>query len=101
MKRQTVSLCIIARDEEATIGMAIKSVLALVHEIVVVDTGSHDNTRIIAEGYGARVVDVAWEDDFSALQETPHCPKPTGTGSCSWMPTRSCSRSGRSSSSGC
>lgn len=68
MKRQTVSLCIIARDEEATIGMAIKSVLALVHEIVVVDTGSHDNTRIIAEGYGARIVDVAWEDDFAAAR---------------------------------
>ena len=68
MKRQTVSLCIIARDEEATIGMAIKSVLALVHEIVVVDTGSRDNTRIIAEGYGARVVDVAWEDDFAAAR---------------------------------
>lgn len=68
MKRQTVSLCIIARDEEATIGMAIKSVLALVHEIVVIDTGSRDNTRIIAEGYGARVVDVAWEDDFAAAR---------------------------------
>lgn len=68
MKRQTVSLCIIARDEEATIGMAIKSVLALVHEIVVVDTGSRDNTRIIAEGYGARVVDVAWADDFAAAR---------------------------------
>lgn len=70
MKRQTVSLCIIARDEEANIGMAIKSVLALVHEIVVIDTGSRDNTRIIAEGYGARVVDAAWEDDFSAARNT-------------------------------
>lgn len=68
MKRQTVSLCIIARDEEATIGMAIKSVLALVHEIVVIDTGSHDNTRIIAEGYGARIIDLAWADDFAAAR---------------------------------
>ena len=68
MKRKTVSLCVIARDEEATIGMAIKSVLALVDEVIVVDTGSRDNTRIIAEGYGARVVDVAWEDDFSAVR---------------------------------
>jgi len=68
MKRHTVSLCIIARDEEATIGMAIKSVLALVDELIVVDTGSHDNTRIIAEGYGAKVFDVAWEDDFSAAR---------------------------------
>jgi len=65
MNRKTVSLCLIARDEEATIGMTIKSVLALVDEVIVVDTGSKDNTRIIAEGYGARVLDVAWEDDFS------------------------------------
>lgn len=68
MKRQTVSLCLIARNEESSIGMAIKSVLALVDEVVVVDTGSTDNTRIIAEGYGARVVDVSWSDDFSAAR---------------------------------
>lgn len=65
MNRKTVSLCLIAKDEEASIGMTIKSVLALVDEVIVVDTGSKDNTRIIAEGYGARVLDVAWEDDFS------------------------------------
>lgn len=70
MKRKTVSLCVIARDEESTVGMAIKSVLALVDEVIVVDTGSRDNTRIIAEGYGARVVDVPWEDDFSAVRNT-------------------------------
>ena len=68
MKRNTVSLCLIARDEEATIGMAIKSVLALVDEVIVVDTGSQDNTRIIAEGYGAKVFDVPWSDDFSAAR---------------------------------
>jgi tetratricopeptide (TPR) repeat protein len=68
MKRNTVSLCLIARDEEATIGMAIKSVLALVDEVIVVDTGSQDNTRIIAEGYGAKVFDVPWVDDFSAAR---------------------------------
>jgi tetratricopeptide (TPR) repeat protein len=68
MKRNSVSLCLIARDEEATIGMAIKSVLALVDEVIMVDTGSRDNTRIIAEGYGAQVLDVPWSDDFSAAR---------------------------------
>ena len=65
MKRNTVSLCLIARDEEAAIGMAIKSVLALVDEVIVADTGSGDNTQLIAEGYGAQVLDVPWEDDFA------------------------------------
>lgn len=68
MKRKTVSLCMIARNEEATIGQTIKSALAVVDEIVVGDTGSDDNTRLIAEGYGARVVDVPWEDDFAAAR---------------------------------
>lgn len=68
MKRQTVSLCMIVRNEEASIGVAIKSVLALVDEVVVVDTGSEDNTRIIAEGYGARVIDVPWQEDFAAVR---------------------------------
>lgn len=58
----------IAKDEEATIGQAIKSALAVVDEIVVGDTGSSDNTRLIAEGYGARVIDVRWEDDFAAAR---------------------------------
>lgn len=68
MKRKTVSLCMIVRDEEAAIGPAIKSALALVDEVVVVDTGSRDNTRIIAEGYGARVVEFSWRDDFAAAR---------------------------------
>jgi len=80
MKRKTVSLCLIARNEEATIGMAIKSVLALVDEVVVVDTGSDDNTRIIAEGYGARVLDVAWEDDFAAARNAA-----LAEASCDWI----------------
>jgi len=68
MKRKTVSLCIIARDEEACIGQTIKSALAIVDEIVVGDTGSEDNTRLIAEGYGAKVLDVPWRDDFAAAR---------------------------------
>ncbi len=80
MKRNSVSLCLIARDEEATIGMAIKSVLALVDEVIVVDTGSRDNTRIIAEGYGAKVFDVPWADDFSAARNAA-----LDQASCDWV----------------
>lgn len=80
MKRQTVSLCLIARNEEASIGMAIKSVLALVDEVIVVDTGSTDNTRIIAEGYGARIMDVAWSDDFAAVRNVG-----LDEASCDWV----------------
>jgi tetratricopeptide (TPR) repeat protein len=80
MKRKTVSLCMIARDEEACIGKAIKSALALVDEIVVVDTGSRDNTRIIAEGYGARIVDEVWHDDFASVRNAA-----LAAAACDWV----------------
>jgi tetratricopeptide (TPR) repeat protein len=80
MKRKTVSLCMIARDEESSIGKAIKSVLALVDEIIVVDTGSRDNTRIIAEGYGARVIDFPWREDFAAARNAA-----LAEASCDWI----------------
>lgn len=68
MHRNSVSLCMIVRDAEETVGRAIKSALAIVDEVVVVDTGSMDNTRLIVEGYGARVVECAWNDDFAAAR---------------------------------
>jgi tetratricopeptide (TPR) repeat protein len=58
----------IVRDAEETVGRAIKSALAVVDEVVVVDTGSADNTRLIVEGYGARVVEHDWNDDFAAAR---------------------------------
>lgn len=54
----------IAKDEEDLIGMALKSVLNWVDEIVVVDTGSKDRTISIATEHGARVINHAW-DGFS------------------------------------
>jgi len=68
MTKHSLSLCMIVRDEEETVGRAIKSALAVVDEVVVVDTGSCDNTRLIVEGYGARVIDFSWCDDFSAAR---------------------------------
>lgn len=85
MKRKTVSLCMIARDEEACIGKAIKSALALVDEIVVVDTGSKDNTRIIAEGYGARIIDEVWRDDFAAARNAG-----LAAAACDWVLVLDC-----------
>lgn len=43
-KRQTVALCMIVRDNEAILGRAIGSALEHVDHLVVVDTGSTDDT---------------------------------------------------------
>ena len=64
----SISLCMIAKDEENNIGNAIDSVKGLVDEIIVVDTGSSDGTRKAASAKGAKVVDYRWNDDFSAAR---------------------------------
>lgn len=63
-----LSLCLIVRVAETTIGAALASVRDLADELVVVDTGSVDGTRAVAAQYGARVVDFPWIDDFSAAR---------------------------------
>jgi len=65
---QSVSLCMIVRDEELNLARCLASCKPVVHELVVVDTGSTDRTRLIAELFGARLVDAAWCNDFSAAR---------------------------------
>lgn len=60
-----ISLCMIVRDEEATLARCLESVGSAVEEIVIVDTGSTDATKDIARRFTDRVVDFAWQDDFA------------------------------------
>ena len=64
-KSPTVSLCMIARDEEQWLPRCLGSVRDCVDEIILVDTGSGDRTEAIALGFGAKVYRHRWEQDFS------------------------------------
>lgn len=64
-EKQTLGLCLIAKDEEKNIANCIESVKKIVDEIVVVDTGSNDKTVHIAENLGAAVYEYPWDDNFS------------------------------------
>ena len=60
-----ISLCIITKNNQETLANCINSVREIADEIVVVDTGSEDDTMEIAEGLGAKVFSYEWKDNFS------------------------------------
>ncbi|WP_310604311.1 glycosyltransferase [Anaerosporobacter sp.] len=64
----TISLCLIVKDEAARLDNCLKSVAEAVDEIIIVDTGSTDETKEIAKRYTEHVYDFAWCDDFSAAR---------------------------------
>jgi len=71
----TLSLAMIVKDEARHLGHCLASVRDLVDEMVVVDTGSSDETVSIAQAFGAQVHTFPWCDDFSAARNESlrHC----------------------------
>jgi glycosyltransferase involved in cell wall biosynthesis len=60
-----IALCVIARDEAQFIGGCLASAAGAVDQIIVVDTGSTDETVSIARRHGATVVNHRWNDHFA------------------------------------
>jgi glycosyltransferase involved in cell wall biosynthesis len=65
-----LSLCLIARNEEAMLPGLLASVEGVVDEIVLVDTGSTDATLALARAAGATVLEQPWNDDFAQPRTT-------------------------------
>lgn len=64
----SVSACLIVRDEALRLPECLASLSGHVDEIVVVDTGSTDDTVAIAERFGSRISHRPWDNDFSAAR---------------------------------
>lgn len=67
-KKPTVSVCMIVKNEEENLPRVLSSIKGLADEVIVVDTGSSDNTVDVAKSYGASVHFFEWCDDFSAAR---------------------------------
>lgn len=64
----TISLCMIVKNEGKVLDRCLKSVYDLVDEIIIVDTGSSDNTKDIASKYTNLIYDYEWNNDFAAAR---------------------------------
>ena len=65
---KSISLCMIVKNEEEVIGRCLESVKDIVDEIIIVDTGSTDNTKKIVSKYTNKIYDFEWKDDFAAAR---------------------------------
>lgn len=63
-----ISACLIVRDEEKHINHCLESIKLLTDKIIVVDTGSIDNTKQICLNFGAVIYDYEWCNNFSAAR---------------------------------
>ncbi|MDJ0636675.1 MAG: glycosyltransferase [Xenococcaceae cyanobacterium MO_188.B29] len=60
-----LSFCAIVKNEENSLSKCLESVKNVVDEIIILDTGSTDNTVEIAQQLGAKVHYFQWCDDFA------------------------------------
>lgn len=63
-----ISVCIITKNEAEHLDRCLNSLKPYPFEIVVVDTGSTDNSKEVALKYTDKVYDFEWVNDFSAAR---------------------------------
>ncbi len=68
----TISLCMIVKNEEKHIEKCLSSAMPLVDEVIIVDTGSTDNTMEIIQSFqidfpdnNIHLIESVWENDFA------------------------------------
>lgn len=61
----SLSLCMIVKNEHDTLSRCLECIKDIVDEIIIIDTGSTDDTKDIAFKYTDKVYDFKWCDDFA------------------------------------
>ncbi|MDD6217853.1 MAG: glycosyltransferase [Selenomonadaceae bacterium] len=65
-----ISACVIVKNEAANLPLWLATTKRFADEIIVVDTGSSDNTVQLAKESGARVIEIEWQEDFASAKNT-------------------------------
>ena len=64
----TISVCMIVKNEANNLRDCVECLRGFYDELIIVDTGSNDNTKQIAQELGATVFDFPWKNDFAAAR---------------------------------
>ena len=64
----TISLCMIVKNEADILARCLDSIADMMDELIIVDTGSDDDTKEIAARYTDKIYDFTWIDDFAAAR---------------------------------
>ncbi len=64
----TISVCMIVKNESDVLSRCLDSLRGIWDELIIVDTGSVDDTKEIARRYTDRVYDFEWIGDFAAAR---------------------------------
>lgn len=67
-KKMRITACCIAKNEAVRMQNWLEQAQKYADEIIVVDTGSTDDTKAIAQAFGAQVFDFPWCNDFAAAR---------------------------------
>ena len=79
-KPNTLSVCMIVKNEAKNIEEAIKSIIPFADEIIVNDTGSTDGTLEILKRLPVKVIQNKWEGDFSKARN-----QAINAATCAWI----------------
>lgn len=61
----SLSVCMIVKNEQEVIARCLECIKDIADEIIIVDTGSYDKTKQIANNYTNKIYDFKWCNDFS------------------------------------
>ncbi len=64
MKEYHLSACLIIKNEAPVLAQCLESILPIADEIIIVDTGSTDQSLDIASNYTSKIFHFPWQDHF-------------------------------------